>query len=314
MVYQDNAVPDDLLDRIEALLPSLSRSEAKIARKLMAEPEEFVRSSVRAIAADIGISEPTVVRFCRTIGCEGFRDLKYRIIQDLALRQAQRDARLPVEAGSTGTATEPPAGFDGTANGEFARHLHGRALAALDGAMAGLDLEMIGRAAAALARARKVLIYGLGGSSAILAQEMHNRLFRLGIASTFYTDSYMQRMSAATLEAADAAIFVSSTGRPRALQDSVELARYYRAQTVAITDRDSPLGRDADICLHVDLTQSGVHEFQPNPMRFAQLLMIDLLAYQVAESLGPRAKLMLRQTRASVASLHGIAPQQPIGD
>lgn len=306
---QNNETPEDLLSRVQALLPSLSRAEAKIARKLLAEPKGFIRSSVRGIAADIGVSEPTVVRFCRTIGCDGFRDLKYRVIQDLAMRQAQADARMPTNTGTTALSDEPLMESEA-----FASHLYGRALSSLDALMAGLDLKAITQAAMVLAQARRVLIYGLGGSSANLAQEMHNRLFRLGIASTFHTDSYVQRMSAATLEATDAAIFISSTGRPRALQDSLELARYYRAQTVAITDRDSPLGRESDICLHVDLTQSGVHEFQPNPMRYAQLLMIDLLAYQVAEHLGSRARLMLRQTRASVASLHGIAPKQPIGD
>ncbi len=71
-VDQNNETPEDLLSRVQALLPSLSRAEAKIARKLLAEPKGFIRSSVRGIAADIGVSEPTVVRFCRTIGCDGF--------------------------------------------------------------------------------------------------------------------------------------------------------------------------------------------------------------------------------------------------
>ena len=41
---------------------------------------------------------------------------------------------------------------------------------------------------------------------------------------------------------------------------------------------------------------------------------IDRLAYAVASSLGERAHQMLRRARGSVAWLHGIAPQQPIGD
>jgi hypothetical protein len=49
-------------------------------------------------------------------------------------------------------------------------------------------------------------------------------------------------------------------------------------------------------------------------MRFAQLFVIDRLAYAVAASLGERAHLMLRRARGSVAWLHGLAPQQPIGD
>ena len=129
-----------------------------------------------------------------------------------------------------------------------------------------------------------------------------------------FTDGYTQRMSAAILGEGDVALFISSTGRPRELQESLELAKYYKATCIAITDKDTPLGRDADICLHVGLAAVGVEEFQPNPMRFAQLFVIDRLAHAVAAVVGERAHLALRRMRGSVAWLHGIAPQQPIGD
>jgi DNA-binding MurR/RpiR family transcriptional regulator len=148
----------------------------------------------------------------------------------------------------------------------------------------------------------------------VLALETHNRLFRLNIPTMVFTDGYTQRMSAAILSEGDVALFISSTGRPRELQESLELAKYYKATCIAITDKDSPLGRDADICLHVGLAASGVEEIQPNPMRFAQLFVIDRLAHAVAAVLGEQAHLALRRMRGSVAWLHGIAPQQPIGD
>jgi hypothetical protein len=49
-------------------------------------------------------------------------------------------------------------------------------------------------------------------------------------------------------------------------------------------------------------------------MRFGQLFVIDRLAYAVAANLGEQAHLSLRKMRGSVAWLHGINPQQPIGD
>ena len=159
-----------------------------------------------------------------------------------------------------------------------------------------------------------MLVYGIGGSSATLAAEAHNRLFRLNIPIMVFTDGYTQRMSAAILEEGDVALFISSTGRPRELQESLELAKYYKATCIAITDKDTPLGRDADICLHVGLAAVGAEEIQPSPMRFAQLFVIDRLAYTVAAVVGERAHVALRRMRGSVAWLHGITPQQPIGD
>jgi RpiR family carbohydrate utilization transcriptional regulator len=299
---------DDILPRLEGMMDSMTRSEVRIAKRILAAPDDFVRSSVRAVAADLGVSEPTILRFCRAIGCEGFKDLKFRLIQELALSQAISDqaVRAPKAAGAAqlgAPATDPDDDrvFD-------------TIIEALTRTRATLVYKDLLSSAQAIAKAGRVVVYGIGGSSAALAAEAHNRLFRLNVPVMVFTDGYTQRMSAAILAEGDVAVFISSTGRPRELQESLELAKYYKATCIAITDKETPLGRDADICLHVGLAASGVEEIQPNPMRFAQLFVIDRLAYSVAAVLGEQAHLALRRMRGSVAWLHGITPQQPIGD
>jgi RpiR family carbohydrate utilization transcriptional regulator len=301
----------DILPRLEAMMESMTRSDLKIAKQILKSPNEFVRSSVRAVAADLGVSEPTVLRFCRTVGCEGFKDLKFRLIQELAHAQAMTDQRERATRPAPSKAEPSPVSGD---DGAVADRLFDTIIDALTQTHETLNDKDLQAAALAVAKAARVVIYGIGGSSAALATEIHNRLFRLDVSAMVFTDGYAQRMSAAILSPGDVAIFLSSTGRPRELQESMELAKYYKALCIAITDADSPLGRDADICLHVGLSPSGVEEFQPNPMRFAQLFVIDRLAYAVAACMGDRAHLMLRRARGSVAWLHGIAPQQPIGD
>lgn len=290
------------------MMDSMTRSDLKIAKLILAGPNDFVRSSARAVAADVGVSEPTVLRFCRTIGCEGFKDLKFRLIQELALAQAVADEGE--RAQKTADAPSPT-----VANGDsVGDRVFDAVLEALTRTRDALVYKDLKSAAQAIAKAGRVVVYGIGGSSAALAVETHNRLFRLNIPVMVFTDGYAQRMSAAILAEGDVALFISSTGRPRELQESMELAKYYKAACIAITDCETPLGREADICLHVGLSVSGVDEFQPNPMRFAQLYVIDRLAFATATALGERAHLALRKTRGSVAWLHGIAPQQPIGD
>ena len=310
MTFHDTALPSDLLARIRAQMGDMSKSDRKIAEYVLASPNTVAIASVRSIATDIGISEPTVVRFCRAVGCDGFKDFKFRLTQELAFVQARNDALPSPAVDDDGTSSPRLAERRPSAN-----HIHEQAQSAMAAVAASLPgSDALKRAAAAVAGARRTIVFGIGGSSAILAEEVHNRLFRLGLGSVCYTDSYAQRMAAAAVGANDVALFITSTGRPRSLQDSLELAKYYGATTVAVTDPDAPIGRDADICIEVPLTQAGVHEFQPNPMRYGQLLAIDLLAFAVAEAMGPAASRVLRQTRGSIASLHGIAPQQPIGD
>lgn len=298
---------DDVLSRIEQLSGELSKSEKRIVAFLVRDMHNFARLNVKEVAEGASVSEPTVVRFCRRVGCEGFKDLKLQLVQELAYRQAVREGATPPAR------TNSPHPVTPGNTSEITDKVQAAAEMALQAVHASLTWRSVQEAAAAIAQARRVVIYGIGGSSSVMANEMHNRLFRLNISSIPHTDSYMQRMSATTLGAQDVAIIISSTGRPRALLDSLELAQYYGAKTIGIAPNDSAIGHEVDICTHVALT-GGVHQFHPNPMRYAQLFAIDCISYAVALHLGPTAETSLKRTRASVASLHGIAPLQPIGD
>ena len=314
---RNTADSGDILPRLQGMMDSMTRSEVRIAKRILAAPDDFVRSSVRSVAGDLGVSEPTILRFCRTIGCEGFKDLKFRLIQELALSQANNDRAARATGASdraSPTHGDPAARGPATGGPVDDDRLFDTIIEALTRTRDTLVYKDLLSGAQAIAKAGRVVVYGIGGSSAALAAEAHNRLFRLNVPAMVFTDGYTQRMSAAILAEGDVALFISSTGRPRELQESLELAKYCKATCIAITDKETPLGRDADICLHVGLAASGVEEIQPNPMRFAQLFVIDRLAYAVAAILGEQAHLALRRMRGSVAWLHGINPQQPIGD
>ena len=299
---QENGKPSgspDLLATVRAKYLNLSRSDKKVARILLDSPESFIMRSVADVASDADVSEATVVRFGRTLGCEGFRDFKIMLAQHLAARQAKLDAMIDAEE---------------EAQGNYIDRICASATESLRQTVSNLNLDAIERAAQMVKAAKRVAVFGLGGSSSVLAEELHFRLFRLGVASAHYLDTYAQRMSSATLESGDLAVFVSSTGRPRSLIEIAELSKHYGATTLAITEKESHLAREVDVCLNVHLTQAGVPLLQPNPMRYSQLLVIDCLAYRVAVLLDQRGEDLLERVRASIASVHGIAPQQPIGD
>ncbi len=289
----------DFISVVRQSYPDLSKSDKKIADFLMEKPEQFIRASVKEISALTGVSDATVVRFGKNLGCDGFRDLKILLAQHLAVEQAHKDAISGKVIASSGT---------------FEEQIHHSALDVLNRAVHDIKPDIIDKAATIISQSNRVFIYGTGGSSGLLAAELHNRLFRLNIMTTAFMDEYLQRMSASTLTPGDSILVISSTGRPRSLQDSVEIARHYGAKCVAVTDKNSMLATQADICIHVELSQSGVLHNQPNPMRFAQLFVIDCLSHRTAQLLGKAAEETLQRVRASIASIHGIVPQQPIGD
>src|SRR4051794_7684296 len=145
----------DILPRLAGLMDSMTRSEVRIAKRILAAPDDFVRSSVRSVAADLGVSEPTILRFCRAIGCEGFKDLKFRLIQELALSQAISDrAERAVKApGVTHPGTEQDPDDD---------RVFDTIIEALTRTRATLVHKDLLSGARAIAKAGRVVVYGIG--------------------------------------------------------------------------------------------------------------------------------------------------------
>ena len=55
-----------------------------MADHVLLDPAAVMHSSMADLAHVVGVSEPTIVRFCRAIGCLGFQDLKLKLAQSLA--------------------------------------------------------------------------------------------------------------------------------------------------------------------------------------------------------------------------------------
>ena len=289
----------DFISVVRNAYPKLSKSDKKIADFLLKMPDQFIRASVKEVSANTGVSDATVVRFGRNLGCDGFKDLKILLAQHLAVEQAYTDAKPD----------DPMVSY-----GSYEKRIYHSALGVLGRAVHDLKPDIIDKAATIISQSKRVIVYGTGGSSGVLATEIQNRLFRLNIMIIAFTGDYLQQMSASTLTSDDVTLVISSTGRPRSLQESVEIAQYYGAKCIAITDENTILASQADVCIHVELSQSGVLHNQPNPMRFAQLFIIDCLAHRVAQLLGDKAEDTLRRVRTSVAAIHGVVAMQPIGD
>ena len=73
----------NLLSLLERQLPSLNKSESKVAQAILQNPENATRSSIASLATLAGVSEPSVNRFCKKFGASGFPDFKLRLALSL---------------------------------------------------------------------------------------------------------------------------------------------------------------------------------------------------------------------------------------
>lgn len=303
--YRDRAEPGydkpipDILFQIKDGYDQLRPAERRVADVVLADVAFSVDASNAEIARRADVSEPTVTRFCRSIGCEGVRDFKLKLAQSVVV------GRLYFSS------TTPPAPSE---NGSpMWNVVFGEARNALNAVERQVDPGEVIKAADLVARAHQVIVFGLGGSSAALAQETQYRLFRYGVVVSAFSDPYVMRMTAATLKPDDLVIFISATGRTREVVEAAELAKHYRAKTICITAPDTDLARICDVRLTVDVPEFP-DTMKPTASRFAFLAIIDLVAVAAGYRIGAPALETLRRIKYTVLSHRKGKELEPLGD
>lgn len=285
----------DIYARIHDMMPAMSRSQKVIANAILAYPRLFAEKPIDELVPWLGVSAPTITRFCRTVGCEGLRDLKLQVM------------------GATGVgmryyaAGEPPSTVH-----EVREQLALRATGAIgDGAQ--VSDEALELAIERIAAAGTIYAFGSGGVSSWLVDEIQNRFFRLGKTVIPCRDGVMQTMFAASMAKDSLILCCSMGGSNRAQLDAIRIAQEYKAFCIAICPADSAMAEAVDLCLPVETHEYG-DVLCPTPVRYAMLFVIDVLAYGTAIRSRDRVIESLRRLKHQfVAHVEGDE-MRPLGD
>lgn len=291
----------DIIAQIKDSYASLSPSEQAVADAVLSDVHAAVAASNAEIAIRAGVSQPSVTRFCRAIGCAGVRDFKLQLARSLVVG----------ELFLGGAQTAPAVGGD--ALPPFWASVFGEARLALREVEAQLDPRLVLDAAACIAPSRRVVALGLGGSSSTLAEETQNRLFRYGVPIVACRDPYVARMTVSTFRPDDVFIAISATGRTREAVECVDLARHYRARTIAITTPGSDLAAAAEIALTTRIAEYP-DALTPSASRFAFLTIIDLMAAATGYRMGALARENLRRIKFNLVDQRSGGQLEPLGD
>jgi DNA-binding MurR/RpiR family transcriptional regulator len=290
--------PADIITRLQLMSQDGTKSDRRLASLVLSDLDFASKAAISEIAARVGVSEPTVTRFCRNLGCEGLRDFKFYLAQAIAIggqylspEPLSRDAR---EQRIASAITEA-------------------AISAIQRASENLDMTTLIAVAERLATSGNVLCIGSGGISSMMATEMQNRLFRLGLPVLAQIDGQLQRMYAAVATPDTTVVAFSVSGYARSVIEAVQVAQQYGATTVAITAPDSALAKAADTVIHLQPLEDG-NIYKPTSSRYALLAIVDMIVTSVAETRGPKVLENLRRIKQSVNTLKVDDPRLPLGD
>jgi len=290
--------PDDIISVVRQIGATLSPSEQRVATTVLADVDFAVHASNGDLARRAGVSEPTVTRFSRSVGCRGVRELKVRLAQAMAVGRIYLE--LPPHVG---TDLARPALWQSVFQ-EIRR-----AITAVEQQLRKDDIE---KAAEAIANCSRLAAFGIGGGSTIAAAEVEHRFFRLGIAVSHSSDPKLMRMIAATLGRNDVVIAISTTGNAAEVIEATTVAKQYGAFVIAVTKAPSRLAAIADIALGVHVAEAP-DALKPTASRYALLAVIDLLAASTAYCKPREAQARMRRIKYELMKANGNAGD-PLGD
>ncbi|MCG5074380.1 MurR/RpiR family transcriptional regulator [Paraburkholderia tagetis] len=319
----------DIVARIAQCVPDLRPAERDVAALILDDLAAAARASIGELAQRAGVSIASVTRFAKAVGCHDVRELKLRLAQAAAvgerfLRAAQEDGGSR-DAGKAGLrkrrAGDAPASSSATSSAPSEDVLATRVYEEIHAALARnhelLRQAPFAEAAAALAQARMIYVFGMGGGSSALADEMRFRLVRLGRPVASYQDSLLQRMVASTLSPDCVVVALSVTGRVPELLDACRIARDYGAKLIALTAPASPLAALADWLVPLVASETDFI-YKPSSSRYAMMMALDVLVTELALTQPEASRELLRRMKLTLDAHRGTAgrggQRQPLGD
>ena len=266
-----------MLDQMRASLTNLSKSERSVGEAILSDPERAVHMSIARLAVASGVSEPTVNRFCRSLGCKGFPDFKLKLAQSLA-----NPASFQVR-GLNDNDTAPL----------LADKLFETALSRLTRARARLPEQDLAGVIGEILDCRRLLIYGLGQTTG-LARGSQELFIGTPVTVIVHTDAVIQELTASSAMESDLFLFLCTNGETAPMVASATVADERGARLIAIAPTGSPLARACHRTIDLVLATQAATQ-----ARFTNRLVCQLVLDVLAEAVQQATRANKRYQRAT---------------
>ncbi|MFL1913893.1 MurR/RpiR family transcriptional regulator [Plesiomonas shigelloides] len=259
---------DNLINKVKTLLHSTNQNEQKISRFIVEQLFDLSELSATKVGMLLGISDSSVIRYAKSLGCSGFPDLKLKLAVQAphALENTDQAVYACIEAS------------DSTAQIiEKSKHLF---ISTIEQSLGLIDADMVEQCAQQLLNASKITLAGIG-ASAIVAADINHKLIRAGFNVQFNQDYHIQIVQASLLKVNDVLLVVSARGNTQEVITAIERAKQHGAKVIALTR----YGRDkvaqlADIVIPYSYTEKHLQLGMVTP-QLLQMAAFDIVFFKL---------------------------------
>ncbi|TWT13308.1 MurR/RpiR family transcriptional regulator [Planomicrobium sp. CPCC 101079] len=277
-----------LVSKIESNLPQLSEAERRIGEYIIERPDAVPHMTTKELSEKSGVSEASIIRFCKSIGMGSFKTFKLALLKDVTLM----DTNLT----DFSVLQQKDSPYD-----LFHKIIHVNK-SAIESCADSMDRKELAKAVEALKEAEKLVFFGVGGSSTA-AVDAQYKFTKLGYHSITSLDFHYMLSLIPHLTEKDVFVAISTSGKTK---DVLELSRFAKkrgAKVIALTNiNKSPLYKEADIRL---CTPNVEQDFRIGSIssRMTQLTVIDTLYMSMFHHIGEKVVQKYYDARKEMESL-----------
>jgi glucokinase len=206
-----------ILELIQRTRPSLSPAERRVADLVLTRPRTVLTDPLMDIASHAQVSQPTVIRFCRSLGLEGLSEFRLQLAATLSATVPLGMARLTRE---TGVDVDPADAI-------------GRATALLQQYKAQIGRQALDEVVALLDGADRVLLL-VPDTLLSTAQELAVRLMHLGLPCAVLSGAAMQQAGLKVRAPGDLALCLGDAEPQDGWRDLMTSLRQSRLPSIAV--------------------------------------------------------------------------------
>lgn len=272
-----------MLSKITSQLSDLPRAETTVAQFIVANPSDTLPMTLADLAHKTKVSEPSIIRFCRRLGCKGFSDFKIKLAGSIGSHSSF--AHTDVNPGDDVSAVIDK--------------VFSRSIRELQRIKNTIPTDHTEEAVKVLTSADRIELYGVGASGHVIADAQH-KFFRLGKPCTAYDNMPSIKQAAAIADHSYCIIIVSKSGTSNEIVGVSTLAQKNGADVIAITAPNSPLSNCTSISLELNI-QEDTGAYTPMSSRLTQLTVLDVLQVALALGMGEQAEEKHNLTKQALA-------------
>ena len=253
-----------LLLKLKNTRSSMTKAESIILDGILEDPSDFVKASAREFSKSIGVSDASVIRFCKK-----YNELGYQEFKDLLNKEL-------VQSGESAKRAINPDIYSEDDLEVIVDKVESMINNSVRDTKALLNTKILRIAISELEKAKRLFFIGIGPSG-LSAIDAGNKFARIGFDATGFDELYTMSAKLHYTTANDLVVVISHSGENESLLKNVKAARDNGSYIIAITqNKKSSIGKSADIVLQ-NCSQGDFYQGDSIGTRVSQMFLLNIL-------------------------------------